>query len=202
MIHKNRSKVAFQALVQDWEGILVSDNYGVYTKWVNLRQTCLAHLIWKAKALAERKDKFTKHFVQQIVQDFQLLCHWAKYPPKNKEWREFYKQFTGLIFDNQNADGEVGTLARSLIRQLESLWLFLDIVEVEPTNNYAERALRYGVLWRKRSKGTQSDKGNRWVERILSFKQTCSIRSLNSFPILVDLLDSYFKQQEPDLSWI
>ncbi len=202
MIHKNRSKVAFLALVQDWEGILVSDNYGVYTKWVNLRQTCLAHLIRKAKALAERKDKFTKHFGQRIVQDLQLLCHWAKSPPDNKEWREFYERFTGLIFDHQDDDGEVGTLARSLIRQLESLWLFLDIVEVEPTNNYAERTLRYGVLWRKRSKGTQSDKGNRWVERILSFKQTCSIKSLNSFPILVDLLDSYFKQQEPDLSWI
>ncbi len=202
MIHKNRSKVAFLALVQDWEGILVSDNYGVYTKWVNLRQTCLAHLIRKAKGLAERKDKITKHFGQQIVKDLQLLCHWAKSPPNNKEWREFYERFTGLIFDHQDDDGEVGTLARSLIRQLESLWLFLDIVDVEPTNNYAERTLRYGVLWRKRSKGTQSDKGNRWVERILSFKQTCSIKSLNSFPLLVDLLDSYFKQQEPDLSWI
>ena len=39
MIHKNRSKVAFLELIQDWEGILVSDNYGVYAKWINLRQT-------------------------------------------------------------------------------------------------------------------------------------------------------------------
>jgi len=95
-------------------------------------------------------------------------------------------------------------MVRSLIRQIESLWLFLDIAEVEPTNNLAGRGrvLRYGVLWRKRSKGTQSQKGNHWVERILSFKQTCSIRSLNSFQLLVELLDSYFKEQEPDLSWI
>jgi transposase len=42
--------------------------------------------------------------------------------------------------------GEVGTMARSLIRQVESLWLFLDIVEVDPTNNHAERTLRYGVI--------------------------------------------------------
>lgn len=202
MIHKNRSKEAFLELIQDWEGILVSDNYGVYAKWVSLRQTCLAHLIRKGKALAEQKDETTKHFGQQIVQDLQLLCHWAKSPPNNKEWREFYQRFMDLIFNHQENDGEVGTLARSLIRQIESLWLFLDIIEVEPTNNLAERTLRYGVLWRKRSKGTQSDKGNRWVERILSFKQTCSIRSLNSFPLLVKCLDSYFKEQEPDLSWI
>jgi len=70
------------------------------------------------------------------------------------------------------------------------------------SNNIAERALRYGVLWRKRSKGTQSSKGSRWVERILSFKQTCSIRAQDSYPLLVNLMDSYFKEQEPDLSWI
>ena len=80
--------------------------------------------------------------------------------------------------------------------------VFLDIVEVEPTNNLAVRMLRYGVLWRKRSKGTQSQKGNQSVEKILSFKQTFSIRRLKSFPILKNLLNSYFKEQEPDLSWI
>lgn len=202
MIHKNRSKQAFLELIQDWEGILVSDNYGVYQKWVNLRQTCLAHLIRKAKALGERKDHTTRQFGQQITKELQLLCHWAKVFPDDQEWRDFYQRFTDLIFDHQEDKGEIGTMARSLIRQIESLWLFLDIVEVEPTNNLAERVLRYGVLWRKRSKGTQSQKGNHWVERILSFKQTCSIRSLDSFPLLVELLDSYFKGQEPDLSWI
>lgn len=202
MIHKNRSKKAFLELIQDWEGILISDNYSTYQKWANLRQTCLAHLIRKAKALAERKDPAVSEFGKEITGDLQLLCHWAKEFPDNQEWRDFYKRFTDLIFDHKASEGEVGTLARSLIRQLESLWLFLDIEGIEPTNNIAERALRYGVLWRKRSKGTQSSKGNRWVERVLSFKQTCSIRSLDSYPLLVKLLESYFKEQEPDLSWI
>lgn len=202
MIHKNRSKQAFMELIQDWEGILISDNYGTYQKWATLRQTCLAHLIRKAKGLSERKDPVASRFGEQITMDLQLLCHWAKDFPEPEEWRVFYQRFTDIIFDHQTSKGEVGTLARSLIRQIESLWLFLDIEGIEPTNNIAERALRYGVLWRKRSKGTQSLKGNRWVERILSFKQTCSIRSLDSYPLLVRLMDSYFKEQEPDLSWI
>ena len=42
----------------------------------------------------------------------------------------------------------------------------LDVPGVEATNNRAERAHRCGVLWRKRSQGTCSEKGNRWVERI------------------------------------
>ena len=48
---------------------------------------------------------------------------------------------------------------------------------VDPTNNRAERALRFGVTWRKRSLGTASDKGNRWVERILSLKETCRLQT-------------------------
>jgi transposase len=202
MIHKNRSKEAFLALVKDWDGILVSDNYGVYQKWANLRQSCLAHLIRKATALSENTDEKISDFGQKIKQDLQLLCHWAKSHPNHQEWRDFYERFIGLIFEHQNDKDDVGTMARSLIRQVESLWLFLDVVEVDPTNNHAEQTLRYGVLWRKRSKGTQSSKGNQWVERILSFKHTCSIRRLNSFPILVDLMNSYFKKQEPDLSWL
>jgi transposase len=198
MIHRNRSKQAFYELIQDWEGILVSDNYDVYAKWVNLRQICLAHLIRKAKSLSERKDPETKKFGQLITKDLQLLCHWAKEFPCDQEWRNWYQRFTDLIFDYQKHKREIGTLSRLLIRQIESLWLILDIVEVEPTNNLAERVLRYGVLWRKRSKGTQSLKGNKWLERILSFKQTCSIRQLESFPILADLLDSYFKKQGVD----
>jgi hypothetical protein len=36
---------------------------------------------------------------------------------------------------------------------------------VEATHNIAERAHRFGVLWRKRSQGTGSEKGHHWVER-------------------------------------
>ena len=85
---------------------------------------------------------------------------------------------------------------------MESLWIFLDEQGVEPTNNRAERALRFGALRRKRSNGTQSEKGNRWVERILSFKQTCRIKKTATFPMLVDIIKCYFKEQKPDLSWV
>jgi hypothetical protein len=53
---------------------------------------------------------------------------------------------------------------------------------VAPTNNHAERILRFGVLWRKRSQGTASEKGNRWVERILFVRQTCRLQSRPFFP--------------------
>ena len=105
-----------------------------------------------------------------------------------------------LLFEG--ADDDAGRLARSLLGEMDSLWVFLEENGVEPTNNRAERALRFGVLWRKRSNGTQSDKGNRWVERILSVKQTCRIKALPMFPILVDAIGSYFKEQQSNLGWL
>ncbi len=42
------------------------------------------------------------------------------------------------------------------------------VAGVEPTNNAAERALRRAVLWRRKSFGTQSETGSRFVERILT----------------------------------
>jgi len=38
----------------------------------------------------------------------------------------------------------------------------------------------------------------RWVERILSLKETCRLKSKLSFQTLVDLVNAYFKEQEPD----
>ena len=202
MIHPNRSKEAFNKLVEDWKGILISDNYGVYVNWVNKRQTCLAHYIRKAKGLAERKDQSIKKFGESILKELQLLCHWARKPPDEKQWTDFYSRLLLLLMLYEGADDDAGQLARSIAREIETLWVFLDENGVQPTNNRAERALRFAVLWRKRSNGTQSDKGNRWVERILSLKQTCRMRAIPVFPILVNAIDAYFKEQNPDLRWI
>jgi len=62
MIHPHRSKEAFLALIGNWNGILVSDDYGLYRSWVEKRQTCLAHLIRRAKSLSEMKTPSIREF--------------------------------------------------------------------------------------------------------------------------------------------
>jgi transposase len=107
-----------------------------------------------------------------------------------------------MLMLHEDADDPGGKLAREIVRDLESLWQFLEEQGVEPTNNRSEHALRFGVIWRKRSFGTKSEKGNRWVERILSLKRTCRMKNKPVFPILVDALDAYFKDQTPDIALI
>jgi len=200
-IDPHRSKEAFENLVQDWDGILVSDGYGLYRTWIN-RQTCLAHLIRKADALAERKKTELRRFGEIVAAWLRQLVSFAKEPPDPKTWSDFYTFFLLTISLWEEDQTDAGRLARQIVREIDDLWTFLDHQGVEPTNNRAERALRFGVLWRKRSLGTQSEKGNRWVERILSFKETCRLKSKATFPVLVNCVRSYFQNSQPDLSWI
>ena len=202
MIHEHRSKEAFKTLIKDWAGILVSDGYGMYRKWENGRQACLAHLIRKAKALSESKNPDIAKFGNKAWKELQKLCHMAHAPPTMGEWRMFYARFITLITRNIANTDETGKFARSLMREIDSLWLFLEKAGVSPTNNHAERILRFAVCWRKRSLGTASEKGNRWVERILSLRQTCRLQGKRTFPILVAAIDSLFTEQKPDLTWI
>ena len=202
MIHPRRSNEAFAALIDDWAGILVSDGYGVYQTWVAQRQTCLAHLIRTARGLTERQSPELATCGAWALAELQRLCHMAHSPPTGGEWRAWYARLCKWIDQYHDRANEAGRFARRLLREMDSLWVFLAQHGVEPTNNRAERALRFGVQWRKRSLGTASAKGNRWVERILSLKETCRLQARSTYTMLVDAVTRFFHGQQPDLSWI
>ena len=92
LVHPNRSQKAFEALIADWSGILISDDYGVYKNWINHRQLCLAHLIRRAKALSERRDESVQRFGQQLTVELKHLCRFAHAPPSGKQWTDFYSR--------------------------------------------------------------------------------------------------------------
>ena len=56
------------------------------------------------------------------------------------------------------------------------MWTFVRKEGVEPTNNHIERQLRRGVLWRKNAFGCHSERGCRFVERILTVVQTLRLQ--------------------------
>ena len=111
-------------------------------------------------------------------------------------------RFCHLIALYRDCESEAGTFVRRLEDEMDALFLFLTEQGVEPTNNFGERTIRFAVLWRKRSQGTKSEKGNRWVERILSLRQTCRLHAKSTFEVLIDAFTCFFKEQTPDLSWI
>jgi transposase len=201
-IDPHRSTEAFVALIDDWQGVLVSDGYGVYQDWVNQRQTCLAHLIRTARGLSQRRDPAIAACGNVALRELQRLCHMAHEPPTGGQWQAWYARFCRLLDRYQERADDAGRLARRLVREMTSLWVFLREHIVEPTNNRAERGLRFGVMWRKTSHGTDSEQGNRWVERSLSLRHTCRQMGQSTFGILVDAVTSLFQGHQPDLAWL
>jgi transposase len=201
-VQASRSQAAFEALVERWAGILVSDGYVVYRQWMHGRQACLAHLIRRARGLSERKEPELAWFGGRTMAELQRLVHWAHAPPTAGEVQTWYARMVHLIDQYRRRQDEAGAFARTLDREMGALWTFVVEAGVEPTNNRAERALRFAVLWRKISQGSYNAKGDRWVERILSLRETCRLRGIPTFPVLVEAVTCSFNGQAPEVSWI
>jgi transposase len=201
-VQASRNKAAFEALIERWAGILVSDGFGVYCQWVHARQTCLAHLIRRARGLSERKDPELAWFGRRVLAELQRLVHWATAPPTGGDVQTWYARMVHLLSQYRQRRDEAGTFARTLERELGALWTFVVEAGVEPTNNRAGRALRFAVLWRRMMQGTYNAKGDSWVERILSVRETCRLRGIPTFLVLVEAVTCYFNGRHPGVSWI
>ena len=86
------------------------------------------------------------------------------------------KRVESLLKKGAHFDGKLGGKCREILKHKKYLWTFVRDQRVEPTNNSAERIVRQGVLWRKSSFGTQSERGARYVERVLTVCATCRLQ--------------------------
>ncbi|MDL2317264.1 transposase [Desulfovibrio sp. OttesenSCG-928-A18] len=159
-------------------------------------------LIREAKGLAERSNPALSRPGAWALKELRLLCRMAKHPPSVGQWNMFYARLIRLIGLYREQQDDAGRFVRRIEREMGSLWLFLQENGVTPTNNHAERTLRFAVLWRKRSFGTRAEKGDRFVERMLSLRQTCRLQGKRTFCILVEAMEAFMQGRPPDVSWI
>jgi len=78
--------------------------------------------------------------------------------------------------------------AKNLLKRWPALWTFAELEGIEPTNNHAERGLRGAVIYRKLSLGSQSEQGERTIERLLSASVSCRLQGRSLFAYLTDVL--------------
>lgn len=189
-IDPSRSRQAAQRLLGEaFAGVLGCDDYNVY-RYVRWRQLCWAHLVRQFKQLqahpGEAEQKLGAALLEQCEQLFAL--HGAL-RQQQLSWRAFQQAMepvqsevdTLLKTATEDATLHVKTRRKCqrLWAQREALWTFVSVPGVEPTNNRAERAMRAGVLLRKRSHGTQSARGSRFIERMLTVAGTLRSQGRN-----------------------
>ena len=79
-------------------------------------------------------------------------------------------------------------VANNLLNSFEMMWRFVNNREIEPTNNLAERQIRKYVVYRKKSLFTWSQRGNEFIEQVLSLFLTCRLQNQNAFFSLSQLV--------------
>ena len=83
-------------------------------------------------------------------------------------------------------------MARNLLKAWPALWTFAAHPGVQPTNNHAERSLGSAVIYRKLSLGgTQTEGGERRIERLLSAHTTCRLQHRSLFVYLTETLTAH-----------
>jgi len=180
-ITKDGTKAGLRALFAKLKGILVSDRGRQFGFWsMDQRQVCWAHLIRKFKGFSERTGS-AGQLGQSLLLGAQTMIYWWHRVRDGTMSRSKFKtlmdSLSGMI-EAHLANGVrlgvrgVSGACADILEHRQALWTFVHIPGVEPTNNHAERELRAFVLWRKRSFGSQSDRGCRFAERIMTVTNT------------------------------
>ena len=183
MVHANRSQQAARKLIGGFSGKLVSDRYNAYNFYKLIRQICWAHLKRDFKAISEAKGAIGKIGEELHGLAKKILKLRKRVRDGTLRWETFQRRMPklqqrveSLLEAGANFDGKMGGKCRDILKHKKYLWTFVQDQRVEPTNNFAERIVRQGVLWRKSSFGTQSERGARYVERILTVCSTCRLQ--------------------------
>jgi transposase len=194
------SEVAKTLLGRDFAGFLTTDRWSAYV-WhdVALRQLCWSHLTRDFQAFIDRGGEGARIGRALMDERNRMFKWWHRVRDGTMARDEFERRMrkverkVGRLMREAVASAEEKTAATaSKILELEqALWTFVQVEGLEPTNNFGERLLRHGVIYRKTSLGTQSSDGSRFVERILTAVMTLKLQSRNVLEYMTEVLRAH-----------
>jgi hypothetical protein len=203
-IFGNRSRESLVSLVGDYSGIILNcDRAKMYLDGKRL-QWCWAHLKRDIQKLIDSPDGQVRRLGHDLMRQERLLFEqWRRYKAGEITWRGFRRlaapireQFNGLLLRGRfSGNAKLIGFCDELWPRRKHLWTFVKVEGIEPTNNTAERTLRPAVIYRKLSFGTQSAKGSRYLERILTVSETCRLQNRSAYEYLIEAMRAKFSQQ-------
>ena len=188
-IDRHRSAEVAKAIFgEDFDGTLVRDRYAAYNGIGKDWQSCLAHIITKAKEISREqallpeseRDAAAGPFCDRVMDLASRLClAGQKLKSGDIPWK------TAATIEKRSVK-ELAALCKQPLRfkpaetlraylagpQQKFLFTFLRRPGVPPTNNLAEQSLRHLVIFRKICFGTRSDSGLKTHSILPSLVQT------------------------------
>jgi len=186
-------------------GVLVSDRAPQFLFWaMHMRQICWAHLVRKFVAFSEDKRPEVAKLGEHLLLFAQVLFHqWHRVRDGTLSRAAFRRESMALRTSVENllqrgVDLSLPVVSGScadILTHREALWTFIDKTGIEPTNNHGERELRAFVLWRKKSFGSQSERGSRFAARVMTAVHTLRKQQRHVLSFLTEAVDAAFQHR-------
>jgi transposase len=194
MVIGSRAAEMFENVMrQNFAGFLMSDGYGVYRSREN-RLRCWAHLLRKAKGLAESTHQAAQKHGTQCMEHLQTLkraiyaARSADPPPREQPVLLEAQTLQTLhrLCESLREHGHepLRAFAREMLLDWEVIMRPLSQPHLPLTNNEAERALRHHVISRRISHGTRTPEGSRGYALLASVIETCRLRFASPIDML------------------
>jgi len=200
-IDKSRGKdVVRRILGEIFIGVLVVDGWGAYLFLDCEQQSCMAHLLRKIRKLhaAFPKLRSIRAFYvkfRKILRDGERLQKQREQVGEEVFGRRLKKLHNRLdeLVKWENPNDILADIIKKVIRQRPRILTFVEHKDVPCHNNYAEYLIRIGVLKRKVSFGSKSQKGAEAYAVLLSIYTTCRLREISFVDFMKASLKQYIK---------
>jgi len=195
---RRSSEVSKRILGETFAGIVCCDRWSAYY-WLSRRALCWAHLMRDFVAMVERHGS-PWHGGRLVKLAGEIMALWARWQAGEIDRATLEAEVAPLKvrlvqmleWTAANAPGpKARATARNLLKHQDAMWRWLTDERVPLTNNLAERLLRYAVIWRKLSYGTDSLAGSRYVERLLTAVGTLQLQGRDAYDYLTDLMTAH-----------
>ena len=215
-IDRHRSaEVAKTIFGENFDGTLVRDRYAAYNGIGTHWQSCIAHILTKAKEISKEhsllppseKDKAVDTFCHRLIAFCTQACEVGeKLKSGDIPWRatsgirkRFVRQLRNIC--KKSLAFKTAETLRAYLDGPEQKFLFTFLQQkgVPPTNNHAEQSLRHLVIFRKICFGTRSESGLKTHGILSSLVQTARRQNVHPRQFLQMLFTSNTKIAQASL---
>jgi transposase len=192
-----RTKELFLGIIGlEFAGWLMSDGYLAY-RYHKLRLRCWAHLIRKARSLAESYTPHVQGYGKTLLEIFDRLIeaiHLARAGPPTDlrpllaEELEKLRQLCEKMA--RSANEKAAKLGGEILNDWAAIFRVLEHPHMPLTNNFSERLLRHWVILRRITQGTRSPVGSLALTTVASVVETCRLRNASPLRYLQSVIEA------------
>jgi hypothetical protein len=187
-------------------GVLVVDGWRAYLSLECEKQSCMAHLIRKIrdlhKAFPDLKCVYSFYIkFRKILRDGERLQTQRRKLGEivfKRRLNKLHARLDKLLICDE-PDDILKIIIKKVKLQRPRILTFVEHQYVPCHNNFGEFLIRMGVLKRKISSGSKSEKGAQAYAILLSVYVTCKLRNIPFLDYIKQSLKQYIKTSTPML---